>query len=147
MGSREELSTVSQRLWLTLTGALLAVAASGCGSSDFANEPRPPVPIDITANVTSNQVVVSPNRVGGGLADFTVTNQSDSPVRFTLVGPAPQDNQQSGDIPPGGVGSLKASLHEGRYEATAGGGNSRISPDTITVGAERKSAQNDLLLP
>ena len=145
MGTAEEAITIARRACLAVAGAAL-LAAAGCGSSDFENDPRPPVPVDVSANVTSDHVLVSPNKVGGGLANFTVSNQSDSPVRFTLVGPAPQDNLATGEIPPGGVGNLKAPLHEGRYEVTAGG-NSRIQPDTLEVGPERKSSQNDLLLP
>jgi hypothetical protein len=144
MGTPEEVSAVT----CLAIGAAVVLAAgfSACGSSDFANDPRPAAPIEITANVTTDQVIVSPNKVGGGLANFTISNQSDSPVRFTLVGPAPQDNLATNEIPPGGVGNLKASLQEGDYEATAGE-HARVKPDTIAVGAERKSSQNDLLLP
>ena len=127
-------------------GGLLAVGLGACGSNDFANDPRPPVPIEISANVTADHVLVSPNKVGGGLATFTITNQGDAPVRFTLVGPAPQDNQASDEIPPGGVGNLKASLREGDYEVTAGG-RANVRPAKLVVGPERKSSQNDLLLP
>jgi hypothetical protein len=147
MGTREDVSAIRHRARL-VTGAVVVLAAglSACGSSDFANDPRPPVPIEITANVTPDHVLVSPNKVGGGLANFTISNQSDSPVRFTLVGPAPQDNLATNEIPPGGVGNLKASLAEGDYSVTAGS-RAQAKPDTLVVGAERKSSQNDLLLP
>jgi hypothetical protein len=147
MGTREEVSIGRRRLCVTLgVTAVLAYVLAACGSSDFANDPRPPAPIEITANVTPDEVLVSPNKVGGGLANFTVSNQSDAPVRFTLVGPAPQDNIATNEIPPGGVGNLKAPLQEGDYQVTAGG-NSRIQADTLKVGPERKSSQNDVLLP
>ena len=131
---------------LAIAALMLLGVLAGCGSSYFADNPRPPVPVEITANVTADEVIVSPHKIGGGLATFTVSNQSPTPVRFTLVGPAPQDNLETNEIPPGGVGNLKAELKQGDYEANAGG-QSQAKPATITVGPPRKSSQNDLLLP
>ena len=41
--------------------ALCAVAGCG-GDSDYANKPRPPAPINVTAAITNSQVSVSPQR-------------------------------------------------------------------------------------
>ena len=121
--------------------ALAAMAVAGCGSSDFANDPRPPIPIEVTARVDDSGVLVSPNRFGAGLTIFTVTNLSDSPVRFGLSGGSTEAG--TGDIDPGGVTSLKVQLDQGDYQATAGD----VKSYPVKVGPERGSAQNKLLLP
>jgi hypothetical protein len=86
---------------------------------------------------------VSPGKVGAGLVNFTISNQSEDPAAFTLTGPT---DAASEPIPPGGVGSLKAELAEGTYEAEAGD-ESNARPGTLEVGPERPTSQNDLLLP
>jgi len=111
----------------------------------------------VAAKVDQRDVVVSPNHFGAGLVNFTITNFSDSPVRFTLSGPK---NAASQPIPPGGpidssesptpvtpsTASLKVELPEGSYEASAGEGAS-AQPDTVEVGPKRPSSGNELLLP
>jgi hypothetical protein len=129
------------------TFAALASAAAlslgACGSDDVDNNPRPPAPIEVTARVDSDKVVVSPDRFGAGLVNFTVANLSDSPVRFTLTGPKHTATPQ---IQPGAPGNLKVELPQGSYQATAGQG-SGVQAATVKVGPERKSSQNELLLP
>jgi hypothetical protein len=125
--------------------ALLAVLALGaCGSKDFPNDPRAPAPKEISAKVDSRQVVVSPDKIGAGLAVFTVANLSESPVRFTVSGP--KTEASTAEIEPGSPANLKVNLREGDYRVSAGRGVN-IRPDTIAVGPERKSSQNRLLLP
>jgi hypothetical protein len=137
---------------------LAALSLGACGESDFTNEPsRAASPIAVAARVDQREVVVSPHRFGAGLINFTITNFSDSPVRFTLSGPKEVASQQ---IPPGApadssesptpvtpsTGSLKVELPEGSYEASAGQGAS-AKPDTVEVGPKRPSSRNDVLLP
>jgi hypothetical protein len=124
--------------------ALLGLVAVGCGGSDdFENEPRPAAPIEITASIKDRSVDVSPSGVGAGLATFTISNQSRDPARFTLSGPT---DDASDEIPPGGVTSLKTTLEEGTYEASAGeDGPGRPAP--LEVGPPRETSQNELLLP
>lgn len=148
MGAREASGPRRTRLGVgAVAAALLALGLAACGEDDFPNEPRPPAPISITAKVDDQKVAVSPDEFGAGLATFTVSNQSDDPVQLTLVGPAPEGDASSAEIAPdGGVGTLKAELVEGTYEVNAGD-RSGARPATITVGPERRSSQNDLLLP
>ena len=126
--------------------AALAVAAAltlgACGSSDFANDPRPPAPISVSARVASGQVQVSPDHFGAGLVTFTIANLSQSPVRFTLSGPK---DAATPPIAPGDPASLRLNLPQGSYEATAGQRNAGSA--TVEVGRERKSSQNQLLQP
>lgn len=150
MGAREACGSVRRRAGASAGAALLAVAALGIvgcgGEDDFANEPRPAAPIALAAEVDSKQVAVSPERFGAGLVNITVSNQSDDPVTLTFVGPGPEDNFESGEIPPNGVGNLKAALNEGDYEVS-GGERSDAEPTEIAVGPPRESSSDDLLLP
>jgi hypothetical protein len=124
----------------------LLLGVAGCGADDFENDPRPPAPVELTAKVDDESVLMSPAKVGAGLAVITVSNQSRDPINLTLVGPAPNDNSESGEIAPGGVGNLKAELVEGEYEVNAGE-TSAVKAAQLEVGPERESSQNDLLLP
>jgi hypothetical protein len=147
MGAWEDLRSVRHRIAATVccTGAALAMAA--CGSDDdFANDPRPPAPILVTAKVDDDKVVISPKDIGAGLVTFAISNQSDDPVTLTLAGPAPKANQSSPEIPPSGVDEFKVELVEGDYEIN-GGERSGAKPAQITVGPERPSSSDQLLLP
>jgi hypothetical protein len=123
---------------------LSALTLPACGSSDFPNNPRPPVPKEISAKVDSRRVVVSPDEIGAGLAVFTVANLSDSPIRFTVTGP--KTEASTPEIQPGLPSNLKVNLRQGDYQVSAGRGLG-IQPTTLSVGPERKSSQNRLLLP
>ena len=148
MGVREACGSVRRRAGAG--AALLAVAAlvvAGCGGEDdFANEPRPAAPIAVAAKIDSKQVVVSPRSFGAGLVDITISNQSDDPVTLTLVGPGPEDNFESGEILPNGIGNLEAALNEGDYEVS-GGERSDARPTGIAVGPPRESSSDQLGLP
>jgi hypothetical protein len=149
MGAREEFRSTGKRSRVAASAVALVATAGvvGCGGDDdFANDPRPAAPIVVTAKVDDQKVVVSPSEFGAGLVNITVSNQSDDPVNLTLVGPAPEDNDESGDIPPGGVGNLKAEVVEGDYEVN-GGERSDAKPAQITVGSARASSSDELLLP
>ena len=121
--------------------AALGVAA--CGSDDFANDPRPPAPTEITARISDSDVNLSPSRIGGGPANFTVSNQSRQPASLILEGPT---DAVGSELPPGAVGELKATLEEGQYEVS-GGPESDAREGTLEVGPDRESSQNQLLLP
>ena len=127
--------------------AALAVSAAlvlgACGSSDFANDPRPAAPIVVTARVDPGQVQVSPDRFGAGMVRFTIANLSESPVRFTLSGPK---DAATPPIQPGDPANLKLNLPQGSYEATAGQQVNAQSA-TVEVGPERPSSDSQLLQP
>ena len=121
--------------------AIGAVTVAGCGSEDFPNDPRPPSPVELSAKVDDGKVVLAPDEVGAGLAVVTVSNQSRDDVKLDFEGPT----SASTEIAAGGVGTLKLTLEQGDYEI--GSGVNSIASGTLTVGEERESAQNDLLLP
>ena len=133
------------------TGVALLIA--GCGGSDdsnYANEPRPPAPIVVSASIGSDRVSVSPRRFGAGPITLIVTNQTGQSRELTLEtdeigGSTPGIEQNSGPINPGDTASLKADLKRGKYKvAVASDG---IQAAALDVGAERESAQNELLQP
>jgi hypothetical protein len=129
------------------TGVLLAVVAlvalGGCGRSDFKNDPRPPVPLEVTVEITDSVVQVSPSSFGAGLVNFTIANNSSDSAVFSITGKA---NATSEPIPANGNTTFKVPLATGTYAAGVYR-KASIKPTKIEVGAERPSAQNDLLLP
>jgi hypothetical protein len=135
-----------------VTGLLAAtLALAGCGSDpDYANEPRPPSPINITAAVTPEKLTVSPQKFGAGPIVLIVANQTEDPQRVTLqtdelAGSTGGIKQSTSPINPGGTATLKVDVREGEYELSVDGAG--VKPARIAVGAERDSAQNDLLQP
>jgi hypothetical protein len=122
--------------------ALLAIAVSGCGRNDFENDPRPPVPAEISAKIATDGIVVSPRNFGAGLAIFTVANLTNQSGSLAIHGPV---TAATGEIPPSGTGSVKVDLKSGSYEASADG--IAVRPFQFKVGPERASAGNELLLP
>lgn len=134
------------QLSLLLVGALVV---AGCGSGDkFKNEARPPAPVQLTGVVTAKEVTISPKRVGGGPVILIVSNQTDMAHTITLEGGGSTDTV--GPIPPLDTGQLQQTLKPGTYTVKAGSKQAttrEIKPGTLTVGPDRASSSNELLLP
>lgn len=126
----------------SVAGAV-ALLWAGCGAEDFENEPRAAASVELSALVTDDQVEMGPDQVGAGLVEITISNQSDDDVRLTLEGPT---DEASREISAGSTGRLMAKLDEGSYEVS-GGDASGARSTRLTVGPERKTSQNELLLP
>lgn len=122
--------------------AAAAVTLGACGREDFENEPRPPLPFDVSVEVSDKAVILSPKEFGSGIATFTIVNLSDEPTVFAIDGPTVDE---SAEIPPGTTDVLKTEVKEGDYEAEAEG--SAAKPFEFVVSSERESAQDELLLP
>jgi hypothetical protein len=120
--------------------AVLVVA--GCGRNDFENNPRPPIPAEISVKVATDGVVVSPREFGAGLANITVANLTNETGSLAISGPV---DATSNPIGPGDADTLKVEMKSGSYEASVDG--FAVAPFNFTVGPERPSGQNDLLLP
>lgn len=130
----------------TACGALL-LAVSGCGESQsFANKSRPPVILNITAEITDQGVLVSPAKIGAGPVHLVVTNQSQSSRELTVDSQSASAGEKpasSGPINPQGTAELNVNLEEGDYKVSASGtGSARL-----TVGPMRPSGQNEVLEP
>ncbi len=129
------------RSFVAVGVALCALTLAACGEDDFENNPRPPAPISLTARIGDTEVSVGPQEVGAGLANITISNQTADPARLVLEGPT---DESSDEIVAGGTGAVKVELQEGDYQVTNGGEGAET---LLTVGPERPSSQNDLLLP
>jgi hypothetical protein len=130
----------------------LALPVAGCGGEDddYANDPRPPAPITVSARIGDDRVSVSPREFGAGPVTLIVSNQTEQAQELTLEtdeigGSAPGIEQNSGPINPGDTASLKADLRTGTYRVGVDGDG--ISGARLSVGDERESAQNELLQP
>jgi hypothetical protein len=121
---------------------VLSMGAAACGRDDFENDPRPPVPLEVSVAILEDTLRVSPGTFGAGLVNFTIANLSDSEASLEIDGPT---QSESPEIAPGDNAILKAQMEEGSYTFALGGATSQ--PVLVEVGPERESAQDDLLLP
>jgi hypothetical protein len=132
-----------------VAGLVMAVTAVGCGGGeDFANKPRPPVPLELTGVITRQEVTISPNKVGAGPVTITVSNQSGQSRTLTLDGNGIQE--RVGPINPLDTAKLQKTLKPGRYKVTAGSEKATAQPikaATLLIGKERASASDKVLLP
>src|SRR5436190_15359168 len=134
---------------IVVASSAVAIALVGCGGGeDFANDPRPPVPLQLTGVITKEKVTISPNKVGAGPVVITVSNQTHQAHTLTLVGQGIQE--QVGPISPLDTAQLQKTLSPGRYHVTAGTTTATakaITPATLVIGKERASGSNRVLLP
>ena len=131
--------------------ATALVTVAGCGSDDdYANNPRPPAPINVTAAITNQRVSVSPQRFGAGPIVLVISNQSTSAQEVTfetneLGGSQPGRTFSTTPINPRGTATLKVEVRQGDWKLHTGDGGIRAA--AVSVGKQRKSAQDDLLQP
>ena len=128
---------------LVFAAALVtALVVAGCGQDDFKNDPRPPIPAEVSVKIAKDGVAVSPKEFGAGLVNFTIANLTTEPGTLAIHGPVDADSAQ---IPPAGTDTIKVEMKTGSYEASVSG--VAVRPFSFTVGPERPSGQNELLLP
>lgn len=132
---------------LVLSGVL---AGCGGGDDDYANNPRPPVPINVAAAITDEGITVSPNEFGAGPVVFIIANQTDTAQKVTLEtnelgGSQPGIKQTTSPINPDGTATLKVDMRQGDYAISVE--QAGIDAAEVAVGAPRESAQNELLQP
>jgi hypothetical protein len=133
------------------TFAAVAAAAllAGCGEDDFENEPRPPVTLELTGVIQEDKLTVSPSRnLGAGTFSILISNQTDAEHTVTLEGGSIQE--RVGPVAPDGTVEIKRTLAPGSYEVSAGSARAvrrEIQPATLDIGDERRSSNNELLLP
>jgi hypothetical protein len=141
----EEGRTTSARVVLAAALVGLVLTLSACGSnSDDRNQPRPPVPINISVELSPTRVTASPAKFGAGPITLLISNQSGASQTLTIDGP--RLRQSAGPINPQDTATLKVTVGSGAYQLAADPA-SGLKPGRLTVGPERTSAQNQLLLP
>jgi hypothetical protein len=119
-----------------------ALAVVGCGRDDFKNDPRPPIPAEVSVKIARDGVGVSPKEFGAGLVNFTIANLTTDTGTLAIHGPV---SAETDEIPPAGTDTLRVQMKTGSYEASVSGLSA--APFDFSVGPERASAQNQLLLP
>lgn len=138
------------RMRTAAVGSLVAMLVlAGCGGGDdFANKPRPPVPLQLTGVITKERVTISPRKVGAGPVVITVSNQTAESRTLTLDGQGVQE--RVGPINPLDTAQLQKTLKRGRYTVKAGSEKAtaqEIAPATLVIGKERPSGSDRVLLP
>lgn len=132
-----------------LAGVVGTLFLSGCGDDDeFKNEPRPPIPIQLSGVITDSEVSVDPSELGAGPIVLIVNNQTDQAHSITLEGPS--GREEVGPISPQDTGRIQHDLQQGAYEVRAGSdeaADEEIEPAKLNVGPKRPSSSGDVLLP
>lgn len=134
--------------WPLLGAAFFVLAIAGCGEDDFENEPRPPVPVQLTGVVQDDKVTVSPRRLGAGPIVLTISNQTEEQHTITLEGD--DVRERVGPVDPLQTATIQKTLEPGDYEVIAGSPVAQaqpIQPATLRIGPSRPSGKDDLLLP
>jgi hypothetical protein len=135
-----------------------AIALAGCGSSKtFANDPRPPTPVNLTVYINNARVSVSPGAVGAGPVVFIVTNQAARAESLAIQRKGGAGSiANTGPINPQGTAQVSVNLRSGVYTvATTATGTteaarsatSPIHSARLLIGRPRPSASDQLLQP
>ncbi len=121
---------------------------SGCGGEDFADKPRPTLPIEVTGVIQEKRVTISPDEVGAGAVRITIANQTTESHTITLEGENVQE--RVGPINPQDAATINKTLtQQGTYDVVAGSdvAGSEIAPGKLVIGPERPPSNNQLLQP
>jgi hypothetical protein len=134
---------------VAIFAAVAALAAAGCGDEDFENQPRPPVPLELTGVIQDDKVTVSPSKnIGAGPFVITISNQTDSEHTITLEGQSIEESV--GPVAPLDTATIQRTLAPGTYEVKAGSRRAvkrEITPASLDIGEERPNSNSELLLP
>ncbi|MGH2981850.1 MAG: hypothetical protein ACRDKV_07405 [Solirubrobacterales bacterium] len=146
----------------------VGLLGTGCGTESHPNEPRPPIPAEVSVNITEGEISAQPGKVGvkGTRAPLTQNQEveqpqasSDAPlvVTFTSSNTTTTDTtlevrgsggfeKRSGPVVAGGNNVFKVALPTGHYTLEAAD-LPGAKPEPFYVGSRRVSSQNTLLLP
>ena len=128
-----------------IVAAVALAGATGCGSDDEArSEQRPPVPVNVSVNLGPDQLTASPKRFGAGPVTLLIANQSGASQTLTVDGP--RLRRSVGPVNPQDTVTVRLRMEQGEYTISAEE-SAGLREAKLTVGPERPSAQNDLLLP
>ncbi|HEX2127065.1 MAG TPA: hypothetical protein VHF45_10960 [Thermoleophilaceae bacterium] len=96
---------------ITVSVLPVGAVAAGCGEDDFANEPRPPLPVELTGVIQEDAVTVSPSRIGAGPVVITISNQTRRDTTITLEGTA--TSTRVGPVAPLDTATIESTLDPG----------------------------------
>ena len=130
-------------------GVVVLLGASGCGGEDFDRSARrPPVPIQLSGVIKPDGLEVEPNRLGAGPIILLISNQTSQSHTVTLEGGTVRE--RVGPINPRDTAQLQAALQPGTYRVRAGSERAvarAIEPATLSIGAQRRTAEDQTELP
>ena len=137
---------------------LAATMAAGCGGgAHFADQTRPPTPVNVSVFINDQRVSVSPNSVSPGAVSITITNQSSSAQALDVTAPGGSNAITStGPISPQGTDQVTVNVSDGQYSVGIAPNNSTqaaaatpsgIVPATLTVQGQQSNSNNQLLQP
>jgi hypothetical protein len=141
--------------------AVCALGAASCGGgSNFANDPRPPVPVNLTVYINNARISLSPRSVGAGPIVFIVTNQADTSESLAVVRKGRTSIADAladtGPINPQATAQVTVNFKPGDYTvstSTAGGTEAHratarpLRGASLHIGPPRPSASDQLLQP
>ncbi len=138
--------------------ALGAFSLQGCGGgSHFANNPRPPTPVDLTVYINNSRVLVSPSSVGAGPVIFIITNQSSQAESLTIQSSSGgKPLASTAPINPQATSEIQVNFTPGNYTMMTGNPGttdaSQATPSSIQsaslyIGPQRQNGNNVLLQP
>lgn len=142
-----------------LVVTVVLVAGCGSGGGHFANDPRPPSPVNVTVYINDQRVSISPSSVGAGPVVLIVTNQASQAQSVTILPAgqsAGQDLADTGPISPQATAQITVDLEKGSYSVATGASGateaaqatpSGIAPATLRIGKQRPSASGQLMNP
>ncbi len=134
----------------------LLISACGSSGDTFKNDPRPPVPVNLTVYIDNARVSVSPASVGAGPVVFLVTNSATRTETLMVQSAGGGTLANTGPINPQTTAQVTVDLHSpGVYTVSTGRSGSNaflnsaatIAPAQIRIGGPRPSASNQLLQP
>lgn len=140
-----------------LAGCTLAVAGCG-GTKHFANNPRPPIPVNLTVYINNSRVLLSPNTVGAGPVVFIITNQASQAESIAIQTLGGQTLASTASINPQATSTVQVNFNTpnsyytvttnaaGATDASRAVGSS-IQAASLYVGPARKNANSVLLQP
>lgn len=151
-------STIACAFGTVIVGALLA----GCGAQKHANDPRPASPTQLTVSIGPRKVSIAPSIVGVEsikkqtqaaqqgvdsdqplLVALTIANLTNYDSHLEIAGPR---DSTSPLVVANGTAAYKAFLPTGDYLVSAADIPGAIAA-RLSVGPDRTSSVNDLLLP
>ena len=81
---------------LAAVAVMAALVVTGCGRDDFNNDPRPPVPAEVSVKIARDGVAVSPREFGAGLVNFTIANLTNETGSLAIHGPVDTGSMWAG---------------------------------------------------
>ena len=137
-----------RRAWAAAFLTAGAIVGAGCGEDDFKNEPRAPVPVELTGVIQEDKVTVSPDSQGAGPITIIISNQTKDAHTVTLEGQ--NVKERVGPVQPQDTATIQKTLKQGTYEVRAGSPVAvarEIQPAQLKIGPPREDSNDRLLLP